>query len=146
MFLGHPGGPFYARRDDGCWTIPKGEIGEDEAPLAAARREFAEETGFAPEGDVVPLGTVRLRSGKVIEAWAVRGDGPEGRPIRSNVFTLEWPPRSGRVHAFPELDRAQFFPLPVARRKIQPGQLPFLERLLDHAAGAGNGAARAATT
>jgi predicted NUDIX family NTP pyrophosphohydrolase len=132
VFLAHPGGPFYARKDDGCWTLAKGEVGRGEEPLAAAVREFAEETGIAPAGDPVPLGAVRLRSGKVIEAWAFAGDRDESAPIRSNRFTLEWPPRSGRSQKFPEIDRAAFFPLAVARRKIHPDQRPFLDRLAAH--------------
>jgi predicted NUDIX family NTP pyrophosphohydrolase len=144
VFLAHPGGPFYARRDEGCWTLPKGELGDGEDALAAARREFSEETGLVPPEACLPLGAVRLRSGKVVEAWAFPGDRDPGPALRSNLFTLEWPPRSGRVREYPEIDRAAFFPLGVARRKIQPGQLPFLDRLAAHVGGPR--AARAAAT
>jgi predicted NUDIX family NTP pyrophosphohydrolase len=129
VLLAHPGGPLYARKDEGCWTLPKGEVAAGEDPLAAAIREFTEETGIAPSGECLPLGSVRLRSGKVIHAWAFRGDRHAARPIRSNRFTIEWPPRSGRFREFPEIDRAEFFPLPVAYRKVHPAQRPFLDRL-----------------
>ena len=129
VLLGHPGGPLFARRDDAVWSIPKGEYLEDEQPLAAAYREFTEETGLAPPaGDPVPLGEVRLRSGKLVVAWALEGD-LDVTAVVSNLFTMHWPPRSGRFQRFPELDRAQWFDLPTARRKISPGQLPLLDRL-----------------
>jgi len=130
VFLVHPGGPFFARRDDGWWTVPKGLVGAGEDPLDAARREFAEETSFVPpqETDYLDLGTVKQRAGKVVRAWAVEGDC-EPELLRSNTFELEWPPRSGKKRAFPEIDRGAFFTLDAARRKILPAQTPFLDRL-----------------
>jgi predicted NUDIX family NTP pyrophosphohydrolase len=129
VLLVHPGGPFWARRDLGAWSIPKGEHGPDEAPLAAARREFAEELGVAaPEGPTEDLGEVRQKSGKWVRAWALAGDVDVSR-VRSNTFTQEWPPRSGVTQEFPEVDRAEWFELTVAREKIIPAQVPLLDRL-----------------
>jgi predicted NUDIX family NTP pyrophosphohydrolase len=129
VLLVHPGGPFWARRDLGAWSIPKGEYGPDEAPLAAARREFAEELGVAaPEGPIEDLGEVRQKSGKLVRAWALAGDVDISR-LRSNTFTLEWPPRSGVTQEFPEVDRAEWFGVTVAREKIVPAQVPLLDRL-----------------
>jgi predicted NUDIX family NTP pyrophosphohydrolase len=129
VLLVHPGGPFWARRDLGAWSIPKGEYGPDEAPLAAARREFAEELGVAaPEGPIEDLGEVRQKSGKLVRAWALAGDVDVSR-LRSNTFTLEWPPRSGVTQEFPEVDRAEWFELAVAREKVTPAQVPLLDRL-----------------
>jgi len=129
VLLAHPGGPVFARRDEGVWTIPKGEYGPEEAPELAARREFAEEIGQPPpDGELVPLGEARQRSGKVNTMWAVEGD-LDVRDVRSNLFTMVWPPRSGTLGEFPEVDAAAWFDLPSARRKIAPGQLPFLDRL-----------------
>jgi predicted NUDIX family NTP pyrophosphohydrolase len=129
VLLVHPGGPFWAKRDLGAWSIPKGEYSEDEEPLAAARREFAEELGTAaPEGEALALGEIRQKSGKVVTAWAIAGDlDPEG--ITSNTFTMEWPPKSGRTREFPEVDRAQWFGLEEARERINPGQASLLDRL-----------------
>ena len=136
VFLVHPGGPFFARKDDGAWSIPKGEIEPGEEPLAVARREFAEETGRAVEqcggrGEFLPLGSARQKGGKTVHAWAFEGDWPEGEAPSSNTFSMEWPPRSGRSREFPEIDRAEFFPLERARAKIQPAQGAFLDRLLE---------------
>ena len=128
VFLVHPGGPFWARKDVGAWTIPKGEIEAGEEPIEAALREFGEETGSAVSGDFTPLGSVRMRSGKVVHAWAVEGE-IDAETIRSNVFTLEWPPRSGRQQEYPEADRAAWFPLDEARRRILAGQAPLLDEL-----------------
>jgi predicted NUDIX family NTP pyrophosphohydrolase len=129
VLLVHPGGPVWARRDAGAWSIPKGEYDADEEPLTAARREFAEELGSAPpEGEVLPLGEVKQRSGKVVMAWALRGD-LDASAITSNTFEMEWPPRSGRRRAFPEIDRAQWFSLDDARVKINAAQAEFLDRL-----------------
>ena len=128
VLLAHPGGPFWQRRDDGSWTIPKGEIGAGEDPLDAARREFLEETGVAAEGEAMPLAPCRQRSGKIVYAWAVEGD-LDANALRSNTFTMEWPPRSGKQAEFPEIDRAAWFPLEEARRKILPGQAPLLSEL-----------------
>jgi predicted NUDIX family NTP pyrophosphohydrolase len=131
VLLVHPGGPFWARRDAGVWSIPKGEYGDDEDPLAAARREFAEELGSAPPpGEPSDLGEIRQKSGKIVHAWALIGD-LDADEIHSNTFTLEWPPRSGRVSEFPEVDRAQWFDLELARGKINPAQGAFLDRLAE---------------
>jgi len=128
VLLGHPGGPLFARRDEGVWSIPKGEHGPGEVPLDAAYREFTEETGLAPPaGEPVALGEVRLRSGKVVTAWAVEGD-LDVTQVRSGPFEMTWPPRSGRVQSFPELDRAAWFDLDTARSKLTPGQVPLLDR------------------
>lgn len=126
--LVHPGGPFWARKDFGAWTIPKGEIEPGEDPLAAARRECLEETGQAVDGVFVPLTPVRLRSGKTVHAWAVAAD-LDVTAVRSTTFLLEWPPRSGRMQAFPEVDRAAWFPLEEARRRLQPAMCPWLDQL-----------------
>ena len=134
VFLVHPGGPFWAKKDAGAWSIPKGEHGENEEPLAAARREFAEETGIVPEGEFAELGAVRQGGGQVVTAWAFEGDC-DPAAIRSNVFTLEWPPRSGQTREFPEVDRAEWFSLDTAAEKILKGQLPFLQRLAGHLGG-----------
>ena len=129
VFLVHPGGPFWQAKDDGVWSIPKGEYEHFHDPLAAARREFEEETGSPPPaGDLVPLGEVRLVSGKIVSAWALEGD-IDAAAIRSNTFELEWPPRSGRMQSFPEVDRAAWFTLVEARTKLHPAQHAFLERL-----------------
>jgi predicted NUDIX family NTP pyrophosphohydrolase len=128
VLLVHPGGPLWARKDAGAWTIPKGEIGDDEDPLAAARREFAEETGQRLEGPFQPLTPVRQRGGKLVLAWACRGD-LDPAALRSNTFEIEWPPRSGKRARFPEVDRAEFFPLAVARAKMNPAQVALLDEL-----------------
>jgi predicted NUDIX family NTP pyrophosphohydrolase len=135
VLLGHPGGPYFAKKDDGVWTVPKGEHEPDEEPLAAAFREFTEEIGTAPpDGEPVALGEARQSSGKVVSVWALRGD-LDVTSIACNLFELEWPPRSGRIQQFPELDRAAWFDLPTAMRKVFPSQQPYLERLLDHLSG-----------
>jgi predicted NUDIX family NTP pyrophosphohydrolase len=129
VLLVHPGGPLWTRRDAGAWSIPKGEYEDSEDPVAAARREFAEELGSpAPEGELIDLGEVKQRSGKLVRAWGIPGD-LDASAIRSNTFALEWPPRSGRIRAFPEVDRAQWFPLAQARERINPAQVPLLDRL-----------------
>ncbi len=130
VLLVHPGGPLWARRDDGAWSIPKGEHGPEEDPFAAARREFREELGQeAPDGEPLALGEVRQAGGKVVAAWALEGD-LDVSAVRSGTFEMEWPPRSGRVGRFPEVDRAGWFDPEEARRKLVPGQVPFLDRLL----------------
>jgi predicted NUDIX family NTP pyrophosphohydrolase len=128
VLLVHPGGPFWARRDLGAWSIPKGEHDEDETAEQAARREFAEETGQKLVGELVPLGSIRQKAGKLVEAFAVEGDFDVGS-LRSAIFEMEWPPRSGRRQAFPEVDRAAWFPLAEAAERMIPGQIPFLDRL-----------------
>jgi predicted NUDIX family NTP pyrophosphohydrolase len=132
VLLVHPGGPFWAKKDAGAWSIPKGEYEDGEDPLACALREFAEETG-TPLGsdDVVELGSVRQKSGKQVTAWAVAGD-LDPQTVRSNNFVMEWPPRSGRQAEFPEIDRAEWFGLEVAREKLVPAQAELLDRLLQH--------------
>lgn len=128
VLLAHPGGPFWAGKDEGAWTIPKGGIAEGEEPLAAARREFQEELGIAASGDFVSIGRIRQKGGKLVEAWAFKGDFDPAQ-IVSNTFELEWPPRSGKTQHFPEVDRAEFFTLEIARQKIIPAQIPFLDIL-----------------
>jgi predicted NUDIX family NTP pyrophosphohydrolase len=131
VLLVHPGGPFWARKDAGAWSIPKGEHDDDEEPLAAARRELAEELGTAPPlGDTVDLGEVRQRGGKVVHAWAAEADF-DPATLRSNTFEMEWPPRSGRMQEFPEVDRAEWFDPDEARVKINPAQAVFVDRLLE---------------
>jgi predicted NUDIX family NTP pyrophosphohydrolase len=129
VLLVHPGGPFWQRRDAGAWSIPKGEHGPDEEPLDAARREFTEELGAAPPArEPSDLGEVRLKSGKLIRAWALPGDlNPES--ITSNMFSVEWPPRSGQMQEFPEVDRAGWFAPEVAREKLNPAQAALVDRL-----------------
>ncbi|MBM4273832.1 MAG: NUDIX domain-containing protein [Deltaproteobacteria bacterium] len=126
IFLVHPGGPFWVKKDQGAWSIPKGEFDSGEDPLAAARREFEEETGLQVEGRLIPLTPLIQPSGKIIHAWAVAGDCDPGA-VRSNTFTLEWPPRSGRMQEFPEIDKAGWFTLEEAGKKIIRGQRGFLE-------------------
>ena len=133
VLLVHPGGPFWARKDRGAWSIPKGELGDDEDPLACARREFEEETGTRAPDDLTALGEVRQRGGKRVQAWAGEGD-LDADAIRSTTFELEWPPRSGRVQSFPEVDRAAWFPVEEARARLLPAQLPLLDRLLERLA------------
>jgi len=142
VFIVHPGGPYFARKDDGVWSIPKGEIDGDEQPLDVARREFHEETGQTLEacggtGEPHPLGEIRQAGGKRVEAWAVEGDWPDGVKLVSNTFTLEWPPRSGTMQSFPEVDRGGFVPLAEARRKLNPAQVEFLDRLVAWLASSG---------
>lgn len=127
VLLGHFGGPYWAKRDAGAWAIPKGQIEEGETAEQAARREFAEELGTAPEGLLTPLGRIRQKGGKWVEAFALAGD-LDADAIVSNRFTLEWPPKSGRFASHPEIDRAAWFALAEARTKILPSQLPILDR------------------
>jgi predicted NUDIX family NTP pyrophosphohydrolase len=130
VFLVHPGGPFWKNKDAGAWSIPKGEYAPGEDALIAARREFAEETGFdLPEGEFKPLGEIKQPSGKVISAWALEGDFP-AEELKSNLFSMEWPPKSGKMQAFPEVDRARWFGLEEAREKLIPGQRGFLDCLV----------------
>lgn len=137
VLLGHMGGPFWARKDDGAWSIPKGEYGPDEEPLDVARREFEEELGSpVPATHLLPLGQLRAASGKLLTVWAAEGDLDAATTV-SNTVSLEWPPRSGRVQEFPEIDRSAWFPVAEARAKLVKGQVPFLDRLLDRLAGSG---------
>ncbi|HEX6163678.1 MAG TPA: NUDIX domain-containing protein [Vicinamibacterales bacterium] len=129
VLLAHPGGPLWARKDYGAWTLPKGQFTDTEAPLDAAKREFEEEMGSAPTGDFRPLGTLKQPSGKVIHAWAAESDFDTAN-VKSNLFSMEWPPRSGKMAQFPEVDRAAWFSIDEARHKILKGQQPFLDRLL----------------
>jgi predicted NUDIX family NTP pyrophosphohydrolase len=132
VLLAHPGGPFFARKDDGAWTIPKGVPEEGEELRAAAAREFGEETGLPVSEPLLALGDIKQKGGKTVHAWAFAGDAlPPAFLPRSNTFEMEWPPRSGRRQSFPEIDRAELFGLDVARRKINPAQIPFLDRLLE---------------
>lgn len=128
VLLVHPGGPFWRNRDDGAWSIPKGEINAGENPIDVAQREFAEELGSAAAGPLRPLGEIRQRGGKRVHAFAALGD-LDIRTVSSNTFEMEWPPKSGRLQAFPEIDRAEWFALPVARGKILASQRPLLDRL-----------------
>ena len=129
VMLVHPGGPFWANKDDGAWSIPKGEYAPGEEPLAAARREFEEETGTRAEGEAVALGAFRQSTAKTVDAWAIEGDF-DTATLTSNTFTIEWPPRSGKRREVPEVDRAAWFTPEEAARKLLKGQRPILEALL----------------
>lgn len=133
ILLVHPGGPFFRHKDDGVWSIPKGvPESPEENLLERAQIEFEEETGVAPKSDAwIDIGNVTQRGGKVVHGWAFEGDLPENFVLRSNTFQCEWPPRSGEMCEFPEVDRAEFFDVDLARRKINPAQIPFIDRLLD---------------
>jgi predicted NUDIX family NTP pyrophosphohydrolase len=128
VFLVHPGGPFWSKKDAGVWSIPKGEMDAEENSLQVALREFQEETGHTLEGNFTPLKPVKQRSGKIVFAWIGQGDVDETK-ITSNTFDIEWPPKSGKIKSFPEVDRADWFHLQEAREKINPGQLPLLDEL-----------------
>ena len=130
VLLGHPGGPFWSRKDQGAWTIPKGLIGPGESSLSAAQREFAEETGYGPGGEAIALGSAKQPGGKVVHVWAIEEDW-DPADLQSNTFEMEWPPRSGRRQSFPELDRASWFGVAEARLKILKGQAVFLDYLLE---------------
>ncbi|MES2638751.1 MAG: NUDIX domain-containing protein [Myxococcota bacterium] len=129
VLLVHPGGPFWARKDLGAWSVPKGEVDPGEDTLAAAKREFREELGAEIEGAFLPLTPVRQRSGKIVYAWAVAGDF-DPATLRSNLFEMEWPPRSGKLATFPEVDRAAWFGIAEARQKILAAQAPLLDQLI----------------
>jgi len=131
FLLAHPGGPLFARKDDGIWTIPKGEAAPGEDLLTRAQIEFEEEVGFRPEGvlDWIALGWIKQKGGKTVHAWAFEGDLPQPFEVKSNLFEMEWPPHSGKHKMFPEIDQARFFSEEVARSKIKPAQEPFIDRL-----------------
>jgi len=128
VLLVHPGGPFWQKKDLGAWSIPKGEIQPGEEPLATARREFAEELGFTPEGNFIALTPIQQKGGKRVQVWVFEGDC-DPASVRSNSFQMEWPPRSGRLQEFPEVDRVAFFNLAEAKQRINPAQIPCLEEL-----------------
>ncbi len=128
VFLVHPGGPFWERKDTGAWSIPKGEYAEAEQALDAARREFEEETGFVADGEFIELAPVKQTGGKVVRAWAIEGDC-DAAQMRSNTFSMEWPPKSGKTREFPEVDRAEWFTIAAARAKILKSQAAFLDEL-----------------
>ena len=129
VLLVHPGGPFWSKKDDGAWSIPKGEFGDEEEPLSAAKREFEEEMGAPPAGEFIPLEPLRQAGGKLVFAWALQADF-DTSGVTSNVFSMEWPPKSGRQQEFPEIDRAKWFPIEIARVKILKGQVGLLDQLL----------------
>ena len=130
VLLAHPGGPFWRKKDDGAWTIPKGEFADEEDPLAAAKREFEEETGAAPPvGNFMKLTPVRQGNRKIVHVWAIEGDF-DTATLRSNTFAQEWPPKSNRLENFPEVDRAEWFPPETARQKILAGQVPLIDELM----------------
>ena len=131
VLLVHPGGPYFRKKDDGAWTIPKGEAAEGEDLRTRARIEFEEELGFAPAEGWIDLGSVKQKGGKTVHAWAFAGDLPSDFKLASNSFEMEWPPRSGKMQQFPEVDQARFFPLALARSKINQAQTVFLDRLRD---------------
>lgn len=129
VLLVHPGGPFFEKKDEGAWSIPKGEAGPGEDLLTRAITEFEEELGIKPDGTFFALGSIKQKGGKTVHAWAWEGDLPPGFSLRSNSFEMEWPPRSDRRQSFPEVDRAEFFSVNEARHKINPAQAEFLDRL-----------------
>lgn len=131
MLLVHPGGPFWTNKDDGAWTIPKGEVGVNEDLLGRAQVEFEEELGVKPSGIWTKLGSIKQKGGKVVHAWAFEDDLPQSFQLKSNTFEMEWPPRTGKMKQFPEIDRAEFFSEEIARTKINSAQVPFLDRLRD---------------
>jgi predicted NUDIX family NTP pyrophosphohydrolase len=131
VFLAHPGGPYAASSDEGYWTIPKGRQKPGETLLEAAKREFEEEVGIRPTGPYMELGQIRQKGGKIVHAWAFGGQWDDSKPIRSNTFEMSWPPCSGQMREFPEIDRANFFTIPAARRKLKETQCPFLDRLME---------------
>ena len=129
LFLIHPGGPFFAKKDLGAWSIPKGEINENENPLDAAKREFKEETSFEIDGNFIELNPVKQNSGKIVHAWALQNE-LDASKMKSNFFELEWPPNSGKILQFPEADKAEWFTIEDAKKKILKGQLPLIDELL----------------
>jgi predicted NUDIX family NTP pyrophosphohydrolase len=136
VLLAHPGGPFFKNKDEGAWSIPKGEVEPGEVLLETAKREFQEEIGLVPAGQFIALSPVKQKGGKIVYAWAFDGDWDPSQFV-SNMFTMEWPPRSGRQMEFPEIDRAEFFDIVMARRKIKAGQEDLLDQLENIMSGAG---------
>jgi predicted NUDIX family NTP pyrophosphohydrolase len=132
VLLAHPGGPYFQRKDNGAWTIPKGEVGEGEDLLTRAKTEFQEELGIQFTGELIDLGNIKQKGGKTVFAWAFAGDLPENFNLVSNTFEMEYPPRSGKLQQFPEIDRVQFFSLDEALRKMNVAQTVFLDRLIDY--------------
>jgi predicted NUDIX family NTP pyrophosphohydrolase len=130
VLLVHPGGPFWAGKDDGAWSIPKGEYSVQEDALQAAKREFQEETGVSVDGDFLPLGELKQPGGKIVTAWALEKD-VDAALVRSNTFSMEWPPKSGKTQEFPEIDRAAWFHIAMARTKLLKGQVAFIDRLVE---------------
>ena len=130
LFLAHPGGPMFRHKDYGHWTIPKGEVQPNEELLETAKREFQEEVGLEPRGEFLPLGWIRQKGGKIVHAWGFEGDKHEGHRHVCTTFSMEWPPSSGRVQHFPEIDRVAFFGLDAARAKLKDSQHPLLDRLV----------------
>jgi len=130
VFLMHPGGPFWKKKDSGAWSIPKGEVADNETDEATARREFEEETGFVITGNLIPLKPIRQKNGKIVTAWAVEQD-LDADKIKSNLFEMEWPPKSGKYQQFPEMDRAAWFSVKEAEMKMIEGQTPLLDELLE---------------
>jgi predicted NUDIX family NTP pyrophosphohydrolase len=131
VLLAHPSGPFFVKKDEGAWTIPKGEVAPGEDLLRRAQIEFEEELGVRPDGNWIELGSIKQKGGKTVHAWAFEGDLPESFKLKSNSFEMEWPPHSGKRKMFPEIDRADFFAEEVARRKINPAQVGLLDRLAE---------------
>jgi predicted NUDIX family NTP pyrophosphohydrolase len=129
VLLVHPGGPFWKNKDDGAWSVPKGEAAPGEDLLTRAQTEFEEELGIRASGDWIPLGSIKQKGGKTVHAWAFEGDLPQSFELKCNTFEIEWPLRSGKMREFPEVDRAEFFRDEIARRKINPAQIPLLDRL-----------------
>jgi predicted NUDIX family NTP pyrophosphohydrolase len=129
VLLVHPGGPFWKNKDDGAWSIPKGEASPGEDLISRAQIEFEEEVGIKPSENRIPLGSIKQAGGKTVHAWAFESDLPEDFVLKSNTFEMEWPPRSGNFREFPEVDRAEFFPEEIARRKINPAQIELIDRL-----------------
>jgi len=132
IFLVHPGGPYFVKKDDACWSIPKGLIEDNEDKLATAVREFEEETGMKPSGDFIPLGEITMKSGKLIYAWAFEGKEDAEFLFKSNLFEMEWPPNSGKKENFPEADKFEFFSVEEAKKKINPSQIPLINNLVNH--------------
>jgi len=141
ILLVHPGGPYFQNKDEGAWTIPKGEVAEGEDLLDRAKIEFEEELGIGPSGSWMELGSVKQKGGKTVYAWAFAGDLKEDFKLASNTFELEWPPRSGKMQCFPEIDQASFFSVEEARRKINVAQTVFLDRLIEQLSSSKSGGA-----